>query len=64
MTRPARFREADLTRAVRALEKAGVCVSRVPVLPDGGFELDTGETDTADNANWFAGSPLYKRDAA
>jgi hypothetical protein len=64
MTRPTRFTQADLTRAVLALEKAGVCVSRVRIAPDGSIELIAGVPERADNANWFAGSPLYKDAAA
>jgi hypothetical protein len=60
MTRAARFTQADLTRAVTAMEKAGACVSRVRIAPDGSIELVVGEPDKADNGNWFSGSPLYK----
>lgn len=59
-----RFSQSDLTRAVKAMEKAGMCVSRVRIAPDGSIELVAGEPDTADNTNWFAGSPLYKDAAA
>lgn len=59
-----RFTSADLTRAVRAMEKAGMCVSRVRIAPDGSIELVAGEPDTADNTNWFNQSPLYKEKAA
>jgi hypothetical protein len=60
MTRPARFTSADLERAVKAMEKAGVCLSRVRIAPDGSIELIVGDPDKADNGNWFAGSPLYR----
>ena len=63
MTRPARFTSADLTRAMKAAEKAGMCVSRVRIAPDGSIELVAGEPDGQDNSRWFSGSPLY-RDAA
>jgi hypothetical protein len=43
MTRPARFTQPDVTRAVKAFEKAGLTVARVRFLPDGGFELLTDE---------------------
>jgi hypothetical protein len=51
MTRPARFRESDVTRAVKAVEKVGLCVSRVRFLPDGGFEVIAGETVANDKRN-------------
>lgn len=60
MSRAARFRESDVTRAIKAFEKAGLCVSRAKIAPDGTIEIVAGEPDTADNANWFAGSPLYR----
>jgi hypothetical protein len=60
MTRAARFRESDLTRAVKAFEKAGKCVSRARIEPDGAIEIVAGEPDSADNTNWFAGSPLFR----
>lgn len=64
MTKPARFSQADVTRAVKAVEKAGLCVARVKIAPDGSIELVAGDPESADNTNWFAGSPLYREDAA
>jgi hypothetical protein len=64
MSRAARFSQADLTRAVRAFEKAGLSVSRARIEPDGAIEIVAGSPDEADSANWFAGSPLYKDKAA
>ena len=55
-----RFTQADVTRAVKAAEKAGLCVSRVKIGPDGTIELVAGSQEAAENTNWFAGSPLYK----
>lgn len=60
MTRPARFTQPDVTRAVNAVRKAGLPVKLARVLPDGSIEVLVGEPEAADNANWFAGSPLYK----
>ena len=60
MTKAARFTQADLTRAVKAMEKAGIYVSRVRIAPDGSIELVAGEPSEADNTNWFNGSPLYR----
>lgn len=59
MTRAARFSQADVTRALKAVEKAGLCVGRVRFTGDG-FEIVAGNPDEQDNVNWFAGSPLYK----
>jgi hypothetical protein len=64
VTRAARFTSADLTRAIKAFEKAGLCVSRARVAPDGSIEVVAGSPDMADNTNWFSGSPLYKDAAA
>jgi hypothetical protein len=64
VTRPARFRETDVSRAVRAVEKVGLSVARVRIEPDGSIEIVAGEPDEAHNANWFAGGPLYKDKAA
>jgi hypothetical protein len=64
MTARARFSQADLTRAVKAMENAGMFVARVRIAPDGSIELVAGDPEKADNTNWFAGSPLYKDAAA
>jgi hypothetical protein len=50
MTRPARFRETDVSRAVRAVEKVKP-VSRVRFLPDGGFEVIADEAVANDKRN-------------
>ena len=59
-TRAARFTQADITRAIRAFEKAGLCVARARIAPDGTIEVIAGEPEQGDNGNWFAGSPLYR----
>jgi hypothetical protein len=56
----ARFRESDVTRAIKAFEKAGLCVSRARIEPSGAIEIVAGEPDKSDNGNWFAGGPLYR----
>lgn len=58
-----RFSQADVTRAVKAVEKAGLCVARIKFTPDG-FEVVAGEPEEADKHNWFDGSPLYRDKAA
>jgi len=60
MTRPARFTQADLTRAIKAAEKAGLFVARARIEPSGAIELIAGSPEAGDNTNWFAGSPLYR----
>lgn len=60
MSKPARFRESDVTRAIKAFEKAGLCVARARIEPDGAIEIVAGEPESGDNANWFAGSPLFR----
>lgn len=39
MTAPARFKQDDLTRAVRGAERAGMRVGRVEIAPDGSIVL-------------------------
>lgn len=57
--RTASFHSADVERAIKACEKAGLCVGTVRFSKDG-FEIIAGDPDKQDNTNWFAGSPLYK----
>jgi putative NADPH-quinone reductase len=59
MSARARFTQADVCRAVKAVERAGLSVARVKFTRDG-FELVAGEPDERDNADWFAGGPLYR----
>jgi hypothetical protein len=60
VSRGARFSQADLTRAIKAFEKAGLCVARARVSPDGSIEVVAGSPEAQDNGKWFAGSPLYR----
>jgi hypothetical protein len=39
MTRAVRFTSADLTRAMRAAEKAGYCVAGYEIKPDGSIKV-------------------------
>jgi hypothetical protein len=39
MNRPARFRPSEVTRAVRAVEKAGLAVGAVDIAPDGAIRI-------------------------
>ena len=43
MNAPARFKQVDLTRAVRGVEKAGMRVGRVEIMPDGRIMLSSTE---------------------
>jgi hypothetical protein len=55
MTRPARFSQADLTRAVRAFEKAGLCVAGAKINPaTGEITVLTGTGGAANDV----GNPL------
>jgi hypothetical protein len=63
VTRAARFSSADLTRAVKAMEKAGLCVARVKFTADG-FEVVAGQPEEQTDAAWFKDSPLYRNKAA
>lgn len=39
MTHPARFKQSDLTRAIKAAEAAGLQVGRIEIAPDGRIVL-------------------------
>jgi hypothetical protein len=39
MNRPARFRPSEVTRAVQAVEKAGIAVGVVDIMPDGQIRI-------------------------
>lgn len=49
MTKPAAFRQADLTRAIKAMEKAGVRVCGATIRPDGTITLLTGDKEVAND---------------
>ena len=59
MARAAPFHSADVERAIKACEKAGLCVGTVRFTKDG-FEIVAGDPEKQDNGNWFEGSPLYR----
>lgn len=60
MSAPQRiFTPAEAARAVKALQKAGVCVARVKFTAEG-FEVVAGQPEAQDASDWFAGSPLYR----
>lgn len=42
MTAPARFRQSDVTRAIRSAKDAGVRLSKILILPNGGIEMTFG----------------------
>ncbi len=44
MTRAVTFTQAQVRRAVKAAESAGLRVSRVTVKPDGSITVDSGES--------------------
>jgi hypothetical protein len=43
MNRPVRFRPSEVTRAVQAVEKAGVPVGVVDIMPDGAIRITARE---------------------
>jgi hypothetical protein len=55
----AAFRSTDVERAIKACEKAGLCVGTVRFTRDG-FEIVAGEAEKQDNVRWFSDSPLYR----
>lgn len=54
MTKPVRFSQADITRAIKGFEKAGLCVAGAKILPDGSITLLTGNPEAANDR----GNPL------
>jgi hypothetical protein len=78
MTRKARFRAADITRAVKAFQQTGHEVEAIEIAPDGTITvraLNSGarrvgdnpldrlfQTDEEQRTDWFKGSPLFERD--
>jgi hypothetical protein len=49
MTKPARFTQADVARAIKTVESVGKCVRTVDFPPQGGFRLLlVGDKDDAD----------------
>ena len=57
------FSQADVTRAVKAVEKAGLCVARVKFTSDG-FEVVAGQPEEQNDSTWFKDSPLFRSKAA
>ena len=49
MTRPARFTSADLTRALRSVDKAGMRGAVVELTPDGKIVILTGVREAAND---------------
>jgi hypothetical protein len=50
VTKPARFSQTDLTRAIRAFEKAGLQVAGAEIQPTGTIRILTGEPTAANDA--------------
>ena len=51
MTRPSRFTEADVARAVKAMRKAGERVAGAKIEPDGSIIVLTGDGEAANDRN-------------
>ena len=54
MTKASRFTQADVTRAVRACEKAGLCVAGAKINVDGSILVLTSQAQPANDV----GNPL------
>jgi len=50
VTRPARFSQTDLTRAIKAFEKAGLHVAGGKISPDGTIQILTGQASAANDS--------------
>jgi hypothetical protein len=46
MTRPVTFTQAQVRRAVRGAESAGLAVRRVTINPDGSITVDSGDNES------------------
>lgn len=51
MTAPARFRQADITRAIRAAKAAGAAEVRVEIEPGGKIIIMTGRAAAPESSN-------------
>jgi len=45
MTRAVTFTQAQVRRAVKAAESAGLCVRKVTIAPDGSITVDSGDNE-------------------
>lgn len=54
MTAPARFRQSDVTRAIRSAKDAGVRLSKILILPNGSIEMTFGgeARSTGGKSSW------------
>lgn len=59
MTKPVRFSQADIARARKAAESAGLRLTGYEVRPDGTIKLEFGEP-AHDNDDWRSGT-VYER---
>lgn len=60
---PARFTQADIRRAIAAVESTGKMVSAVKFPPDGGFEIVVGQPELAEAINgWDVALGLVTRE--
>jgi hypothetical protein len=57
MRGPSRFRQGDVTKAVKAAKAAGVDVARIEVSSDGKIAIITGKPGEANEANSEAANP-------
>jgi hypothetical protein len=60
MVRRSRFTQADIIRAIKGFQNAGLEVGAVHIAPDGTITvIRKGYESDFDKSDWFKGSPLY-----
>lgn len=60
MTAPARFKQSDVTKAMRGARLAGFTSVRVKIDPEGNLDIIANDTAVADDDDWRSKQPLYR----
>lgn len=60
MTAQARFKQSDVTRAMRGARMAGFTSVQVKIDPDGNLTIVANDTAVTDDDDWRSKQPLWK----